>query len=106
MAAQTQSASTSAATATPAGTVTKGTVTTPQGPITWEKSSDGTVIAVGNGQKFTSSGREESDGSWAQQANYAETGQPSYLTLGCSGDVAGRTVQSLVSAGSSRLTLT
>ncbi len=104
MAAQPQTAS---APTTPAGTPTKGTVTTPQGTITWEKSADGTVIAVGsNGQKFTSSGHVESDGSWAQQANYAITGQTSYLSLGFTGTVATGTVQSLISAGASRLTLT
>jgi uncharacterized membrane protein YgcG len=110
MATQPQTASTGTApvvkpAATTAAPPTKGTITTAQGPITWEKAADGSITAVGNGQQFTSHGHVNSDGSTAWQANYAKTGQTSYLAFGLTGDPTKRTVQVLVTGGSSKLTL-
>jgi hypothetical protein len=91
----------------PVGILEKsGTFTTPQGPITWTQASDGTINAEGGGQKFTSSGQNESDGSWQKHADYARTGQAPYLTMEWVGKEAEHQVEFTLSAGSSHLTLT
>ena len=82
------------------------TLTTPQGPITWTRSANGTVNAEGGGQTFTASGEEDSDGSWQKHAAYARTGQAPYLTTESIGVAAERKVSFSLSAGSSQLTLT
>jgi uncharacterized membrane protein YgcG len=82
-----------------------GTLTTPRGPITWTQSSDGSIEAEGGGQKVTASGHDESDGSWQKHAEYAETGEASYLTMKSVGEVAEHKVEFTLSSGASRLTL-
>jgi hypothetical protein len=91
--------------AVPGASPTGGTIATPNGPITWTQSSDGTINAEGGGQILTASGRNESDGSFQKQANYARTGQEPYLTMDLVGE-ARHQVGCTFSAGSSRLTLT
>ncbi len=84
----------------------KGTLTTPQGPINWAQSSDGTIQAEGGGQTVTVSGQFQSDGSWHTHAVYAQTGKAAYLTMDSSGEEAQHQVALTFSAGSSQLTLT
>lgn len=83
-----------------------GTLSTLHGPITWMRSLDGNIEAGGGGQKLTTGGHEESDGSWHKDAEYALVGEASYLTMELLGDVAEHKVEFTLSAGSSRLTLT
>ncbi len=107
MAQQIQSDPISVVTPPPVAPSTKsGTITTPQGLITWTRSSDGSIEAEGSGQKLTSGGETLSDGSWQKHAHYAQTGQAvPYLTMEFVGEVAKRTVDFTLTAGSSSLTL-
>jgi hypothetical protein len=87
------------------GSSLSGTLMTPQGPITWTRTSEGSIVAEGGGQKLTASGHNESDGSWQQRVVYARTGKSPYLTIESVGNVAEHTIEVTFSDGSSRLTL-
>jgi hypothetical protein len=82
-----------------------GTLTTPNGPINWTMSSNGTLEAEGGGQKVTATGNNASDGSFQKHADYARTGQPPYLTMDLDCEAAERKAQFRLIAGSSQLTL-
>jgi hypothetical protein len=80
---------------------TGGTITTPNGPITWTQSTDGTINAEGGGQKLLASGQNQSDGSFQKHATYARTGQAPYLTMDLVRDVAQHKAALTLTAGSS-----
>ena len=56
------------------------TINTPQGQIQ-ATASDGTINAEGGGQTLVANGQSNADGSWQSRTDYAQTGQPPYLTI-------------------------
>jgi Pretoxin HINT domain len=58
------------------GSPTSSVISTPEGPITWFRATDGSVHAQGGGQTFTSTYTEQPGGSWQSSAVYSKSVPP------------------------------
>src|SRR5277367_6704738 len=58
------------------GSPASSVISTPNGPITWFRASDGSVHAQGGDQSFTSTYTEQPGGSWQSSAVYSKSVPP------------------------------